>query len=324
MFCTNCGQTLESNDNFCGQCGKAVRRAKVPQMAQTQIRKEQPTYQAPSAPRQPEYVSPQPIPPRNKTAESKAEKKREEMRAELKELLENERGREITNQELLESESWLRGYAEVILDAYLEDKDRQKKLEENPKGFHLEGQGYTCFICINSVSNDQTWYDKYGIKCLTCQSAIDKKIIPASAASDKDSWYSLYDLEHSFFINRHGVRRFVKEGLLKPRVVPNSARGVHYQLFFIKDHKGILPPKELTKWPTVKFQKDGQDWYHSDPWFQHADPREVLKGYKILEYLQTLKEKEITESFPELSFQLSKGAKSIMEVDYIENKNSFE
>lgn len=70
----------------------------------------------------------------------------------------------------------------------------------------------------------------------------------------------------------------------------------------------------------VKVQKDGEDWYHSEPWFLHADPIEVLKGYKILEYLQTLKEKEMVKSFPELSFQIPEGARSIMKINHIEKR----
>jgi hypothetical protein len=131
----------------------------------------------------------------------------------------------------------------------------------------------------------------------------------------------MYDLEHHFFINRFGVKKLVKEGLLNPRVIPGSAGGVYYQLFFIKDHKDILPPKELTKWPTVKFQKDGEDWYTSEPWFMHADPKEVLKGYKITELLGTLEEKHINESFGQLKYQFSKGARSMMKVDSIDKTN---
>jgi hypothetical protein len=81
----------------------------------------------------------------------------------------------VTDQELFEAEHWLRGYAELALDSFLKDEERKKRLEESPKGFHLEGEGYSCFICGTNVSNEETWYDKYGIKCLTCQSAIDKR-----------------------------------------------------------------------------------------------------------------------------------------------------
>lgn len=280
------------------------------------LREEPSVFEKPVIQKQPEYITPPIAPLRNKTNESKAEKKREELTAELKQLLEKEKGREVSDQELFEAEHWLRGYAELMLDLYIKDEGRQEKLKENPKGFHLEGEGYSCFICGTSISKEQTWYDQHGIKCLTCQSAIDKKIIPATAASDKDSWYTIYDLEHHFFINRYGVKKLVKEGLLNPRIIPDN----NCQLFFIEDHKEILPPKKLTKWPTVKLEKDGEDWYQSEPWVMHADPKEVLKNYKILELLGTLEEKHINKSFSQLSYQLNKGARAILKVDHIEPK----
>lgn len=70
----------------------------------------------------------------------------------------------------------------------------------------------------------------------------------------------------------------------------------------------------------VKFQKDGKDWYHSEPWFKYKDPKEVLGGYKILEYMSTMKENEIKQSFPDLSFQLHEGSKSILKIDCIEEQ----
>lgn len=320
MFCTNCGSNLQNKDNFCGKCGKAVRSAKSSEISRPEIKTEQQIFEKPIITKQPEYTPTTIIPSRNKTRESKDEKKREKHRAELKVLLEKEQGREVTDQELFEAEHWLRGYAELMLDLGIKEAERQEKLKQNPKGFHLEGEGYSCFICHGSISKEETWYDKHGIKCLTCQSAIDNKIIPATAASDKDSWYTIHDFEHHFFINRYGVRKLVKEGLLKPRVVPDSGGGTHYQLFFIEDHKDMLPPKELTKWPTVKFQKDGEDWYQSEPWIMHADPKEVLKGYKILELLGTLEEKHINKSFSQLSYQINKAARSMMKVDHINKK----
>ena len=70
----------------------------------------------------------------------------------------------------------------------------------------------------------------------------------------------------------------------------------------------------------VKIQKGGEDGYYSELWFMHADAKEVLKGYKILEYLQTLKETETNKSFLQLSFQIPEGAKSIIKINHIEKK----
>lgn len=321
MFCTQCGNNLESIDNFCGKCGKAVPLAQSSETEKPQHKTEPPVIEKPVTEPRKEYNPPPVIPRRSKTAEATAEKNKEELREDLRKLLEKEQGKEVSDQDLFEAEHWLTGFARLLLDLGVKEAQRNKKLEANPKGFHLEGEGYSCFICGTSISKEETWYDKHGIKCLTCQSAIDKKIIPASAASDKDSWYTVHDFEHHLFINRWGVKKLVKEGLLKPRIIPSSAGGVHYQMFLIKDHEGILPPKKLTEWPTVKFQKDGEDWYGSEPWFMHSDPKEVLKGYKILELLSILEEKHISKSFPQLSYQIPKGAKSIMKIKHIDPKD---
>jgi hypothetical protein len=318
MFCTNCGNKTNAEDNFCGNCGKAIKCTTVSDVEKTQPRIES----KPARPiyTEPEYTPPPVQHPRHASQDAKAEKKKEERKEELRKLLEKERRTEITDQELFEADLWLTNYAKLMYDFAKKDFQRKRKLEENPKGFHLEGKGYTCFVCHNSVSDEQTWYDENGIKCLICQDALDKKLIPPTVASDHESWYSVHDFESSFFMKPNAVRRFVKEGLLKPRIIKDSSGRTHYQLFLIADHEGILPPKEVTKWPMVKFQKDGKDWYHSEPWFMHSDPKEVLGGYKILEYISTLKENEIKQSYPDLSFQMHEGSKSILKIDYIEEK----
>ncbi len=319
MFCTNCGNKTHTEDNFCGNCGKAIQRTSV-------LEVERPSPKVEPKQRLPIYKESKYVPPttqyprRNSQSDAKAEKKKEEGKEGLRKLLEEERGHEIADQELFEANLWLTNYAKLVYDCALTDLERKKKLEENPKGFHLEGKGYTCFVCHDSISDEQTWYDENGIKCLTCQDALDKNIIPVSVVSDHDSWYSMHDFEQSFFMKPNAVRRFVKEGLLKPRIIPNTSSKTHFQLFLIEDHEGILPPKEVIKWPLVKFKKDNQDWYHSEPWFMHSDPKEVLGGYKILEYMSTLKENEIKQSYHDLSYQMHEGSKSILKFDCIEEK----
>lgn len=208
---------------------------------------------------------------------------------EFKDILEKKEGKEVSWAEASEGARNLTQFVKLMYDCWVEDKKRKKKLEQSPNGFHLEGEGYGCFICSRSISKEETWYDKYGIKCLVCQKAIDKKIIPASAAKNKESWYSAYDLESRFNIDRHALKRFIKEGVLKPRIVPNQSGRAHVQIFLIKDNKDTLPPKKLTESQMVKETKEGKDWFHSEPWYRFADPAEVLKGYKIMDYLRTIK-----------------------------------
>lgn len=205
---------------------------------------------------------------------------------EMKNFLEKEHRREFSWEEASDAAYNMIRLAEVLLDAALDHQRRQKKLEESPKGFHLEGNGYICFICGQSASKEQSWYDKYGIKCMICQAAIDRKEIPASLAKNKESWYSKYEIESTFNVKSPTVRRWVKEGVLKARTVTYNGKGIRVQLFLIKDNKDTLPPKDMVKSQMVKETKEGKDWFHLEPWYRFIDPFEHLKDYKIMNYLR--------------------------------------
>jgi ribosomal protein S26 len=172
-----------------------------------------------------------------------------------------------------------------VLAPMQQEQDRLKrKLKDFPEGFHLEGKGYSCFICYSSCSQEETWYDQNGIKCMTCQGAVDRGEIPATAA-DKETWYSRYDMENCFGVNRHVVKRWVKEGILKVRSVKRN-NYEHVQLLLIEDNKEVLPPKELVKSQSVnEMQSDGSVLSHMEPWYRFVDPFTHLKGYKIMDYL---------------------------------------
>ncbi len=88
------------------------------------------------------------------------------------------------------------------------------------------------------------------------------------------------------------MNRLVKEGILKPRIVLNSAGKPHVHIFLVKDNKDTLPPKKLTEPGVVKEIKDGRDLYHLEPWYRFVDPDVVLKDYKIMNYLRFVTEEE--------------------------------
>ncbi len=175
-----------------------------------------------------------------------------------------------------------------------EDERRKKKLEENPKGFHLEGR-FSCNICHAGTPEGDNWYDEYGIKCLICQKAIDEGEIPATVASDKESWYSKYDLEDRFSLKGTTLRKWIKDGLIKPRVISYYGKGSHYELFLIEDNKDFLPPKKMTESQSVREKKDGKIWTHFEPWYRFVDPFEHLKDYGIIKYMRTVSEEEMKQ-----------------------------
>ena len=173
------------------------------------------------------------------------------------------------------------------------DKIRDEKLKQNPKGFHLDGRGYTCFICGDGTPEGDNWYDKWGIKCLVCQKAIDEGEIPASLAKNKDSWYTKYDLEHYFNVKSPALRKWIKNGVIKSRIVTRYGEGVHTELFLIKDNKDFLPPKKLLESQWGKEIKDGKETRSLHPWYHFGDPREILKGYKIMDHLRVVPPEEV-------------------------------
>lgn len=175
------------------------------------------------------------------------------------------------------------------------EKAREEKLKANPKGFHLEGRGYTCFICGDHTPEGDNWYDEYGIKCLVCQKAIDDGEIPPTLAKDKESWYSKYDLESRFNVKTPTLRKWIKEGIIKSRTVSRYGQGVHVELFLIEDNKDFLPPKELTKARGVTEVKDGKTWHSTAEWYKFVDPVEHLKGYKIMNHLRVVPPEEMAE-----------------------------
>ncbi len=110
-------------------------------------------------------------------------------------------------------------FAWIAFEIAEEELRRQKILKESPKGFHLDRNGYTCPICRSSASEENSWYDQYGLKCMSCQKAINKKIIPESVAKNKESWYSKYDLEMYFNIKGVVLNKYIKQGILRDRVL---------------------------------------------------------------------------------------------------------
>jgi hypothetical protein len=184
-----------------------------------------------------------------------------------------------------------------MLDKFTEaEKDRAEKLKANPNGFHLDGAGYTCAICGHSTPEGDNWYDQWGIKCLVCQKAIDEGEIPAFTARDRGSWYTKYDLESAFNIKGPALRSWLKAGVIKARTITRYGKGIHMQLFLVKDNKGFLPPKKLVQSRMIKEIKDGAEWIHTEPWYRFVDPRKHLKKYKIMEYLNVVELNESREA----------------------------
>jgi hypothetical protein len=214
--------------------------------------------------------------------------KKEKALAKLKAQIEKEQGREIPDWEMDKVESFLKILAKIQVDGFLEDQRRQAKLKECPDGFHLKEAGYSCTICGGPASGENSWFDRYGLKCGICQGGIDRREIPAWLGQKRDEWYSSVELEIFFSLKGRILRQWIKKGLLLVRAVSRERKGYHLQVFLIQENKAMLPPKELLKGGTVKEVINGREEFVFAPWYWFVDPKEHLKGYGIAEYLRVV------------------------------------
>ena len=134
---------------------------------------------------------------------------------EFKAIWKKEYDTELSDEEAQKYSHDLMQFTKCLFDMSVKEMKREDRLKKEPKGFSLDGVGYTCSICSGSTRRDESWYDKYGIKCLTCQKGINKKQIPASMAKNEEAWYSTYDLESRFNLKSPTIRKWLKSRHIK-------------------------------------------------------------------------------------------------------------
>ena len=192
----------------------------------------------------------------------------------IKATLEKKYGREFTRKESEEVLWDIQKLGHLAFNIACEKIERDKLLKDHPKGFHLNKTGYSCCICGQSASMENSWYDKYGLKCIMCQNAINSKVIPTSVAKDKKLWYTKYELEIFFNLKGKLLNQCLKQGFLKDRIIQNkNVKSVHLQLFLINDNKKVLPPKKLLKSRIIKVMKDEEEYYTTEYWYEFVDQK---------------------------------------------------
>lgn len=206
---------------------------------------------------------------------------------EIKAALEKQHGREFTEKEAIQAIWDIRHLARIGYERIQEKSRRDDLLKKNPKGFHWEEAG-ACELCGDMTSGENSWLDKYGLKCMLCQKAINSKKVPGSIIEKKESWYSKYELEMFFNITGPDLTKYLKSGFLKERFVAGDKRTKHLQLFLLKDNKDVLPPKKLLKSRVVKVNHNGEEFFTTENWYEYADKKLLKKiaKYKIIHCLK--------------------------------------
>lgn len=128
-----------------------------------------------------------------------------------------------TEAEYRHSAQSLLNLAEISLDMAMEHHGWEKRLEAEQKGFAVASEGRTCHLCRSNISGEM-WFDKWGLKCMDCQRALDKKLIPGYVFTDDKNEKYITGLELSWRkdLRMGTIRKLVRQGKLKAREVPGN------------------------------------------------------------------------------------------------------
>jgi hypothetical protein len=130
---------------------------------------------------------------------------------------------------------------ESWLDEYLEKTTMENRLKTEKRGFHLEQDGQICQICARPMKADDSWFDRRGLKCLTCKKAITKKVVPASVNKNRESWFTEEQFKSVMEVDRRVVKKLVDSGQLKPRdIMSLDGKTLHFRLFLGKENINVV------------------------------------------------------------------------------------
>lgn len=159
----------------------------------------------------------------------------------FKDIYKKEYKKDLTDAEARDEAERLVGFFDVLMQVAEKDYRRKLKLKDSPKGFPIDDDGtYSCFICYESITTVNGWYDKYGLKCLNCQRAVEKKIIPPIVFKDRKSWITNWELKDKFGIHPSTARKLIKEGKLKARVINKENGSTHYSIYLLSENQDFL------------------------------------------------------------------------------------
>lgn len=140
-------------------------------------------------------------------------------------------------------------YVELTVELAREHLGWKKRLEKEPKGFAIKSKGRSCCLCHTSVMGE-VWYDKWGMKCMTCQTALDKKIIPGYVFKDSDNnrHITVSELHSRYGLHPQTIKKLMRLNELKPRIIPDGV------ILFLRSENPTLP--DIIKREVEKLQRN--------------------------------------------------------------------
>lgn len=163
---------------------------------------------------------------------------------EIKKLAQ-EQGEEMSDEKAREGANNLVGFFDLLWKFSREDSLKKKRLKKEPDGFPVDGQ-YSCLVCGRSINETNGWYDWYGNTCLLCRKAIKDGVVPTFVCTHRDSYYSMWKLKDRFAIHHQKAKKYIKEGLLFPRIILTEGGKPHDYIFLKKENPKLIDPDRKT------------------------------------------------------------------------------
>lgn len=159
----------------------------------------------------------------------------EERVLEFKEIMEKEKGMEVTYEEAKEGADNLERFAELMFEIALKETQKKNRLKREPGGFPVDSN-YSCRVCGTSINPETGWYDWYGSTCFPCKNALKTSVIPYFICENDDSYFSMWKLKYKFNLKVKDINKYIKEGKLVPRKILNDDGSVREQIFLKKEN----------------------------------------------------------------------------------------
>ncbi len=162
----------------------------------------------------------------------------------IKETWQEAYGREPNEQEIEQQKIELvkmKYLVESWMDEYYKKAALENRLKTEKRGFHLEVDGKRCQICSKPMKAEDSWFDRNGLKCMTCKNAITKKVIPASVNRSRKNWFTEEEFRHLCEVDRRTTKKLIETGRLKPRdIMSQDGKTLWFRLFLGRENMEVV------------------------------------------------------------------------------------
>jgi len=121
---------------------------------------------------------------------------------------------------------------------------RKRRLEKEPEGFFLDGDGnYNCGICGTGHYGNDIWWNLDGIRCRDCWRNIKEGVIPPLKKGKYDNegeWITNWQLKSSHNVTAPLAKKLRKQGLLHGRDLKNEDGSTYCTIYLESENQEFL------------------------------------------------------------------------------------